>query len=169
MVHCISHLSSSSPSVLALLRHLVHNIWFRSHHVPRLFALFPLAAVSEAVAGGGLGGVEVPSFAVGPGNDRLIQLVHSSVAPSTWSSHGGLTLPRCFLSTRRCRGWRKELVSRDCRWPVSYVLLAWLLEATTEQCLSHYESLLFHAPLYWRFASWRVSCPVVVWVLMMSY
>lgn len=39
VVHCISRLTSSSPPVLALLRHLVlrclqHNIWFRARHVP---------------------------------------------------------------------------------------------------------------------------------------
>lgn len=39
VVHCISRQSSSSPPVLALLRHLVlrclqHNIWFRARHVP---------------------------------------------------------------------------------------------------------------------------------------
>lgn len=39
VVHCINRLSSSSPPVLSLLRHLVlrclqQNIWFRARHVP---------------------------------------------------------------------------------------------------------------------------------------
>lgn len=40
------------------------------------------------VAGGGPGGVDLPSFVVGIGVDRLMHLVRSSIAPSTWSSHG---------------------------------------------------------------------------------
>ncbi|KAM3936834.1 uncharacterized protein RB166_001414 [Leptodactylus fuscus] len=74
----------SIGGVLALLRHMVlrcleFNIWFRARHVPGL---------SRAVAGGVGGGFGVPPLPVGYPDQRMMSLVQSSVAPTTWAGYG---------------------------------------------------------------------------------
>lgn len=74
VVHCISRLTSSSPPVLALLRHLVlrclqRNIWFRARHVPGVnnsvadaLSRFRWQEFRELLPGAALVGHSCPAF-----------------------------------------------------------------------------------------------------------
>lgn len=66
-------------------------------------------------------------------------------------------MTKCFLVQQALRGWKKEHVRMECRRPVSYSLLARLLEATEGQCSSPFEAVLFWACFFFG--------PVFVWHL----
>ncbi|KAM3920319.1 uncharacterized protein RB166_014716 [Leptodactylus fuscus] len=92
-----------------------------------------------------------------------MSLVQSSVAPATWAGYASVASRRVtglnfhfqlrgwgnlfqsFVLRQALKGWRREVVRRDSRRPVSYALLCRLVPALRDVCSSRYESLVFGA------------------------
>lgn len=58
---------------------------------------------------------------------------------------GWVDITKNFVLRQALKGWRREVVRRDCRRPISFSLLIQLLEATASCCSSAYEAVLFQA------------------------
>ncbi|XP_056386627.1 uncharacterized protein LOC130282424 [Hyla sarda] len=121
----------------------------------------PAVGIPRVVSGCGIGGPAMPLFPLGGGEQRLMPLVSSSVAPATWSGHGSRSPVVVFLGhsfifragqRAACRPGGQSLgFPNDVQWR-GIGGLKWLrvlVEAAKSQR---------GGGEIWRRFSWRVEC-----------